>query len=178
VIDDLREIFNESFSAERYLALLNQLEVGAGAKIEFRVAETPVFLPEAMLEEMANAGASLLRQLMAWPEYMESARTAIPEGYLVGGNTGHPHFLTADFALVNEGDKGFAPRLVEIQAFPSVFAYQVLLNETYRKVFTLPESLRVFFGEMTQTEFWDVFRKTVLGEHAPENSIRKHFQIF
>ena len=173
MIDDLRDAFNARYRSESYQKLLDELDVRAGTKVEFRVAETPVFLPQAMLEQMAAAGVKLTRRLLDWPEYLASARNSIPEGFLVAGqrDSDKPNFLTADFALI-EGKAGeLVPRLVEIQAFPSVFAYQTVLSEAYRDIFELPESLGVFLSGLDSEGFWALFRQTVLGRHAPENVV-------
>jgi hypothetical protein len=176
VVNNLRDTFNAQYSSEGYRALLENLEARTGTKIEFRVAETPVFLPLAMLEEMAEAGADLTRRLLGWPEYLASARQSIPTGFLVAGQSGspdsdHPNFLTADFALVEDNTRTLVPRLVEIQAFPSVYAYQAMLNEAYREVFGLAESLGVFLGGLDRESFWALFRRTVLDGHAAENVV-------
>ncbi len=176
MIHDLRDEFNEKYRPERYQSLLRHLDERAGTRVEFRVAETPVFLPQGMLEEMASAGMRLTQRLLRWPEYLAAARNSIPRNFLVAGESGsavfpHPNFLTADFALVETGSAELAPRLVEIQAFPSVFAYQAMLTEEYRQVFGLPDDLGVFLGGMDKDSFWDQFGKTVLGNHAPESVV-------
>src|ERR1700760_804877 len=111
--------FNRTYTPERYASLLAGLERHCGVGVEFRVAETPIFVPLNLLEEMAQAGAELAHALMGRSDYLAAARQAIPPAYRVAGNITHPHFLTADFALVRESSGSLAPRLVEIQAFPS-----------------------------------------------------------
>ena len=71
-------------------------------------------------------------RLLADARYLEAARSAIPAGYSVANETPHPHFLTADFALVGGAAGELSPRLVEIQAFPSVFAYQAAVRRLSR----------------------------------------------
>jgi hypothetical protein len=171
LIAELREAFNGRFSADKYAELLKNLNARCGAEVEFRVAETPVFLPTAMMEEIAEAGGRLAERLMGWPEYLRGARSLIPKGYRVADETAHPHFLTADFALVEGQDGELSPRLVEIQAFPSVYAYQMALNQTYAEVFDLSGSPGMFLGGVTEESFWELFRKTVLGTHAAENVV-------
>jgi len=171
VISDLRDAFNSRFKPENYRSLLEQLNARASTELQFRVAETPVFLQLAMLEGMAEAGIALTRRLLAWPKYLEEARKSIPEAFLVAGETDRPHFLTADFALVDGAGGKLEPRLVEIQAFPSVYAYQVLLNEEYRNAFGLSDSLGFFLGRLDRDSFWALFGKTVLGDHSPENVV-------
>jgi len=171
VIEDLRREFNVRYRPEDYFSLLNRLDARAGTKIEFRVAETPVFLPVSTLEEMAAAGVRLCQRLLNWPEYMMKARQSIPRDFLVSGEDDHPNFLTADFALVADQHGGLTPRLVEIQAFPSVFAYQAALSEEYRSVFGLPDSLGVFLSGLDNVGFWSLLRETVLGKHPAENVV-------
>jgi hypothetical protein len=178
LIVGLRESFNAAYSPEQYEILLSRLDRRAGTRIEFRIAETPIFLPKELLEELASAGIALTARLLAWPEYLAAASSSIPPAFRVAGESPHPHFLTADFALAHDADGNLAPRLVEIQAFPSVYAYQVALAEEYASVFDLPVSdppdagsLGIFLGGHTRASFEALFRQTVLGSHSAENVV-------
>ena len=137
MIPELRAHFNRSFTAGRYAFLLDWLEEHSGVKVEFRVAETPIFVPRTLLEEMGKAGAELAGDLLGRPAYLDAARKAIPSDYRVAAETVHPNFLTADFALVRDAKGDLVPRLVEIQAFPSVYGYQAVLAGGYHKVYGL-----------------------------------------
>jgi hypothetical protein len=171
LLPDLRRRFNDSFTSERYAALLRLVEERCGARVEYRIAETPVFLPTDLLEEMAAAGTELTRRLLGNPEYLAAARKAIPAGYDVAGQTVHPHFLTADFALVRNGAGQLVPRLVEIQAFPSVYGYQDVLSSAYRDAYALPSGLGSFLGGLDETSYWSLMARTILGGHDPENVV-------
>ncbi|MFC5861995.1 hypothetical protein ACFPT7_06800 [Acidicapsa dinghuensis] len=171
MIPEFRAAYNRAFRPEKYLRLLENLELEAGTHIGFRVAETPIFLTREMLDEMANAGAELTQRLMSWPEYLTAARKAIPAGYDVAGDSAHPHFLTADFALVEGTDRKLEPKLVEIQAFPSVFGYQALLCHQYREVFGIDRSFGTFLSGLDEDGFWELMGRAVLGKYAPENVV-------
>jgi len=171
LIPELRSRFNQSFQPGKYAALMDLLERRCATKVEFRVAETPIFVEKPLLNEMAAAGAELALGLIGNPAYLTVARPAIPAGYKVAGETSHPHFLTADFALVRTAEGSLQPRLVEIQAFPSVFAYQAVLNSAYREIFRLPASLGTFLGGLNESTYWDMLARTVLGAHDPENVV-------
>jgi hypothetical protein len=165
MISALRSSFNRSFRPEDYASMLRLLEQECGMEVGFRVAETPVFVPLVLLNEMAVAGAELTRNLMANPVYLAAARQAIPRGYAVPGETLHPHFLTADFALVKGPEGRLAPKLVEIQAFPSVFGYQAILCDAYRKAFNLPQGLGCFLSGLTEQGYWELLGRTILGNY-------------
>jgi hypothetical protein len=171
MIPELRRQFNEGFTPERYADLLRLVEERCGTRVEYRIAETPVFLPLPLLEQMASAGAELTRSLLDNPACLMAARKAIPAGFDVAGETARPNFLTADFALVRTPDGDLAPRLVEIQAFPSVYGYQDVLSESYRHAFGLPDGLGSFLGGLDETGYWALMARTVLGGHDPENVV-------
>jgi hypothetical protein len=105
------------------------------------------------------------------PAYLSAAREAIPADYRVAGETAHPNFLTADFGLVMTAAGDLAPKLVEIQAFPSVYGYQDALCSAYREAFGLPEGLGCFLGGLDEASYWDLMVRTVLGVHDPENVV-------
>jgi hypothetical protein len=171
MIPELRNRFNQQFTAEKYLKLRSLLDLRSGTTVEFRIAETPVFMQHSLLEEMAQEGAALAHALMSTPEYLAAARRAIPAGYCVAGETAHPNFLTADFALVRRADGELAPRLVEIQAFPSVFGFQALLCDTYSEAFGIPADLGTFLGGLDAAMYWDRLKSVVVGGHDPENVV-------
>jgi hypothetical protein len=171
LIPELRERFNQEFSPDRYVSLLDLLERRCGARVGFRVAETPIFAPLTLLEAMATAGADLARVLINSPAYLAAARQAIPPEYRVAGEMAHPNFLTADFGLVRTTSGDLVPKLVEIQAFPSVYGYQDELCSAYREVFGLTEELGCFLGGLNEASYWDLLARTVLGGHDPENVV-------
>lgn len=171
MIPELRRRFNQGYTAGKYASLLAGLTQQTGTRVEFHVSETPVFLPFSLLRQMADEGKVLTTDLLANPDYLAAARRAIPAGYRVANETAHPHFLTADFALVKDSDGNLVPRLVEIQAFPSVYAYQAVLCATYRDAFQLPETLGSFLGGTTESQYWDLFAQTILRGHDPENVV-------
>jgi len=128
-------------------------------------------MKRTMLDEMAAAGAQLAKSLISNHQYLEAARAAIPRQYLVAGDESHPNFLTADFALVRKAAGQLAPRLVEIQAFPSVYGYQAVLGCAYREVYGLDAGLGRHLGGNDDSLYWRLLTKTVLGKLDPENVV-------
>jgi hypothetical protein len=171
MIPGLRRQFNEGFTPLRYESLLWLVKESCGTSVEYRIAETPVFLPLPLLEQMAAAGAQLTHTLLDNDACLAAARKAIPAGYNVAGETAHPNFLTADFALVRSPDGTMVPRLVELQAFPSVYGYQDVLCAAYRAAFDLPKGLGSFLSGLDKAGYWALMAQTVLGGHSPENVV-------
>ncbi len=171
MIPELRAKFNQSFTQGKYESLLALMEERCGVRVNIRIAETPVFLPLERLEQMAAFGAEMTSALLSNPAYLAAARRAIPAGCAVAGETAHPNFLTADFAFVRGAAGDLEPRLVEIQAFPSVYGYQAEICSAYRDTFGLSGSLDTFLGGLNEDAYWRLLRTTIVGGHDPENVV-------
>jgi hypothetical protein len=171
VIPELRAQFNRSWTPELYAEFLRRLDEASGTPVGFRCSETPVFLPNDLLAEMIRYGQELYGQLAANPAYRKAADATIPAEFHVPGPTQHPLFVQADFGLIRQPNGALAPRLVEIQGFPSVYAFQAMLARQYQEVFRLPANLTPFLGDLNETSYFDLLAKAILGDHAPEETI-------
>lgn len=171
MIPELRQDFNRRFRSEAYRAMLHGLDVLSRTHVGFTVAETPCFFPRSLLDRIARTGIDLTLQLLDDPAYLARSRAAIPESWRAADETSNPHFLTADFGLVREADGSLAPRLVEMQAFPSVFGFQWALSEAYRATFPLPPSLGYLFGGCDEASYWKLLSRVILAGHDPETVV-------
>jgi hypothetical protein len=171
MLQPFREEFNSSFTPGKYQRLLGHLNQVTRTEIQFRVAETPCFFPAALLDEMAAIGIELTHQLVGSAEYSQAAGAAIPEKYRLGNENSQPNFMTVDFGLVRGADGTLQPKLVEMQAFPSVFGYQDVLAKAYIETFDLPKSLRWHLGGHDSESYWNLLRRVIVGDHAPENVV-------
>lgn len=172
MLEPFRSDFNGRFTPDKYLALLRALHTKTRTpEIDFRIAETPCFLPQAMLEEMAAIGAELTHQLVGNAEYMAAAVDAVPRQYCAANEPAHPHFMTVDFGLTRGVDGRLEPKLVELQAFPSLFGYQDILARQYIETYGLDPNLRWLLGGLDETRYWGMLREVIVGNHAPENVV-------
>ncbi len=171
MIADLRADFNRRWTPELYQQFLERLDAEAGAHVEFRCSETPVFLPADLLEQMVRYGQELYGQLANNAEYRKAAEATIPDEFRVPGGAEHPLFVQADFGLIRLADGTLTPRLVEIQGFPSIYAFQALLARLYREVFQLPNGLSAFLSGLDEASYFERLGDVILGGHAPEEVI-------
>jgi hypothetical protein len=171
VIPALRHDFNTRFRPETFRTMLHSLDAIARTHVAFPVAETPCFFPSSMLDEMARIGIDLTLQLVNDPAYLARSLAAIPEPWRAADQNAHPHFLTADFGLVREDTGRLAPRLVEMQAFPSVFGFQWAASEAWRSAFSLDPSLRYLLGNLDEAQFWKLLDRTIVAGHDPETVV-------
>src|ERR1019366_9908211 len=89
---------------------------------------------------MAEDGKELSRKLVGSPEYRARSNASIPEEFRVANEPAQPMFVQVDFGLVRDGSGELQPKLVELQAFPSLYAYQVTLAQSYIDVYGLRAS--------------------------------------
>ena len=158
MIPELRRQFNSSFTPEKYAQFLRRLDEGCGTHVGFRNSETPIFLPRALFDRMAREGAELIHQLMT-PEYLARSEETVPPEYRVPNEDARPLFIQVDFGLTADRE----PKLVEIQAFPSLYAYQPFLQRTYVDAYEL--------NVAPDADFTSLFRRAVIGDHATENVV-------
>jgi hypothetical protein len=76
-------------------------------------------------------------------------------------------FVQADFGL----DAELRPQLVEIQGFPTLYAYQPLLAESYRAAYGIDESLHALPGGMDAEKYHGLLREAIVGGHDPANVV-------
>src|SRR5580700_7719113 len=141
MVPDFREDFNARYTDAKYRELLRRLNERTRTHIDFRIAETPCFFTQQMLNAMATAGDELTHQLVDSADYMRQSGNAIPEKWRMPNDTRTPLFMTVDFGLVADGNGGYQPKLVELQAFPSLYAYQPTLAAQYIETFELDRGL-------------------------------------
>ena len=141
MIASLRKQFNASFTPEKYQAFLRRIDDACGTHVQFRLSETPCFFPKSLLDRMAEDGKELIRQLVENPEYRAKSDESVPAEFRVPNEPAHPMFVQVDFGLVRDARGELQPKLVELQAFPSLYAYQGTLAQSYIDVYGLDVGL-------------------------------------
>ena len=167
----LRKQFNTGFTPEKYQTFLRRIDEACGTHVEFRLSETPCFFPKTLLDRMAEDGKVLIRQLVESPEYLARSNSSIPEEFRVPNEPAHPMFVQVDFGVVRNADGELEPKLVELQAFPSLYAYQVTLAQSYIDVYGLDPRLKFFLSGLNEKSYRELLRASIVGTHDPENVI-------
>jgi hypothetical protein len=170
LIESLRREFNREFTPEKYHRFLAAIDAAGGTHVDFRCSETPVFFDPALLEQMARFGRELVEQIETNPEYRRASDATIPDRFRVPDEAPHPLFVQADFGLVAAAG-AWEPKLVEIQGFPSLYAFQPLLAAQYKKVYDLDPAFHYYFGGLTDESYLALFRRAVLGDRRPQDVI-------
>jgi hypothetical protein len=173
MIPSLRKQFNAQFTPEKYQQFLRRIDQTCGAHVEFRLSETPCFFSKALLDSMAADGKELIRQLVENPEYHKQSNASVPEEFRVPNETARPLFVQVDFGLARAENGELKPKLVELQAFPSLYGYQVAMAKNYIDVYGLNAfgPLNYFLGGLDEPSYRELLQRAIIGEHDPENVI-------
>ncbi|RXK86119.1 hypothetical protein [Filimonas effusa] len=158
-----RNRFNGQFSEalyRRYLAELDAVHPGA---ISFRVAETPVFIDSLFRDKMLNACEHIADYILQ-PEFIAQTAPAIPHAFRIPGDTGKPHFMVFDFGVCEGADGLPEPQLVEMQGFPTLFAFQRHMSETARRVYQIPDSASSYLNGFTAGSYTSLLKEIIIGE--------------
>lgn len=167
---ELRAKFNADFTPAKYAALLRCVNQTEKWSADFRVSETPIFLTRGFTDEVTRAAKEIV-DLTRAPEFVRHSQSAIPPELKVPHESAHPNFLVVDFGICAEGDK-LVPRLIELQAFPSLFGFQWLLLGCMRKAYpAIPTNWTSSFSGIRDTAYLDLLRRTIITDANPENVI-------
>ena len=179
MVPALRKSFNEAFTRQRYNDLLADLDTRYPGAIEFRIAETPVFIPKDFLAKLTDICEHLV-DLILEPRFLQLTDRAIPVSDRVPNEGAHPHFLAFDFGICEDGEGGYQPQLIEMQGFASLYGFQVYYPETLRRHFPIPANYSQFLSNLDQNSYLDLLKRTIVGDCPPEEvillEIRPHQQ--
>ncbi len=189
MIPSLRRQFNENFSSEKYQKFLRRIDDLSGTHVQFRLSETPCFFPKDLIDRMSRAGEDLIRQLVDSPEYRAKSNEAVPAEFNVPNEAPHPMFVQVDFGIVRDQKGELQPKLVELQAFPSLYAYQTFLAQAYIDVYglqsvavgsglTASAPLKYFLSGLDDQSYKELLQRAIVGAHDPENVILMEIDPF
>jgi hypothetical protein len=171
LVPHLRAAFNESWTDEKYRDLVRRLETRTGAALGFPISETPCFFPKALMDSIAATGIELVHQILDNPDAMAAAEAIVPDRYRGPGAESTPTFLQVDFGLVRHADGTIQPKLVELQAFASLYAFQLAIAEAYRDAFALPPHLEMFLDGLDAERYHALLAKTIVGDNDPNEVV-------
>ena len=169
MVKEVREQYNKNFTQEKYEAILTELN-SVSLPIQFRIAETPVFVPKHFLEKMLSACESIVDVILQ-SDFKQLTQNAIPKNLQVLHEDEHPTCIAFDFGVCTDNNNQLEPQLIEMQAFPTLFAYQVLLDDVFSKQFSPPTNYASYIGGLDKTSYLKTLKDLLLNKHDPGNVI-------
>lgn len=167
---EARQQFNSSFSKEKYEDLIADINREFPGQLDFRVAESPIFVSKEMKIKLLTACNDIISEINK-PDFLEKTKRAIPVDKFVPNENEKPDFLAIDFAVCKNNDGELEPQLIELQGFPSLFAYQSYLSSKYKKHFSVNKNFEPYFNRLNTAGFLDKMKSFLLGDTPSENVI-------
>lgn len=166
MISKYRKQFNQEFSQEKYEKVKNLIKEKSGIESGFRLSESPLFLTKEFEAKLLDASESIIDQIKNLREGI--LEKAIPENCKVPNDTRQPHFFTIDFGICRSENGKIEPQLIELQAFPSLYAFQKIFEDTLCEVYPFLSEIK---NKMTSEELKQHLTELIIGDENPENVI-------
>lgn len=170
MIPTIRQQYNHQFTEEKYQAYVKDLEAVYPGQLDFRTAETPVFIPKEFWQKVHDACESIM-DAVSMPEYHKQSERAVPAHVRVPNEDSHPQFIAFDFGICLNESGELEPQLIEMQGFPSLFAWQVIQPEVHHKHFDWPENFSPYLSGYNRESYVQLLKNIVVGDSNPENVI-------
>jgi hypothetical protein len=170
MVPAIRKQYNQQFTAETYEAFLKEMNAVYPDQLDFRIAETPLFIPKPFTRQMLDACEHII-DVITSPEYKQQSSRAIPPHLRVPNEDDHPHFIAFDFGIC-EGENGeLEPQLIELQGFPTLFAYQVFFPELSRQFFNLPDAYDHYLSGLNKESYIRFLKNLIVADSSPEHVV-------
>ncbi len=179
MVPHLRRAFNQEFTSGRYERFLQDLNSVHPHAIDFRVAETPVFVDKLFRQKLLNACDAIV-DIITGDNFKHITERSIPAHEHVKKENSRCPMMVFDFGVCINENEELEPKLIEMQGFPSLYAFQAYYPEVLKKHFVIPAGYSQYLSGYEAGSYRQMLSKLLLGDHPAENvvllEIRPHQQ--
>jgi len=166
----LRELFNRNFSDKKYDSFLQQIENLHPGSLEFRVAETPIFVPKDFTQKMLAACEDII-DVIVQPDFKSLTERAIPAGLQVANEKDYSDFIAFDFGVCENENGELEPQLIEMQGFPTLFGFQVFHTKITREFAQVPTTHDAYLNGYDEASYLQLIKEIIVADANPEQVI-------
>src|SRR5688572_31930779 len=159
---ELRNRFNENFTEEKYQAYIQRLEALHPGALDFRVAETPLYIPKDFTRKMLDACEDII-DVIVHPSFLERTDRSIPANLVVPNPASYPDFIVFDFGICENNDGGLEPQLIEMQGFPTLFGFQAFHSAITAGYAEVPETHSAYLNGYTEETYLKLLSEIIVG---------------
>ncbi|MEO7445374.1 MAG: hypothetical protein ABIT96_10390 [Ferruginibacter sp.] len=170
MIQSIRQKFNGEFTPEKYAAYMQEIESLEPGTLDFRNAETPLFIPADFKNKMLGACDDII-DFIKRPDFKTLTARSIPADMVVPGEDDHPQFIVFDFGVCENNSGGLEPQLIEMQGFPSLFAFQAYHSAITARYADVPDNMDAYLSGYNTVTYTRLLREIIVGDENPENVI-------
>ena len=166
----LREQFNKNFTEERYKAYMDEIEGLHPGSLDFRNAETPIFINKEFKNKMLGACEDIIDVITA-PNFKQLTDRSIPDDLKVPGEDAHTQFVVFDFGICKNEKGEMEPQLIEMQGFPTLFAFQAYHSGITAKYANVPSNYSSYLNGYDNASYVAALKDIIVGKHDPADVI-------
>ncbi|HMK03904.1 MAG TPA: hypothetical protein VK489_06925 [Ferruginibacter sp.] len=170
MIKELRERFNAEFTKEKYDAYMVKLEALHPGSLDFRNAETPVFVPATFRDKMLGACDDII-DVITDPKFPSLTERGIPDNVRVPNESARAECIVFDFGICENENGELEPQLIEMQGFPTLYAFQAFHSELTAEYANLPANFSPYLNGYTKETYIQLLKEIIVGDHDPKNVI-------
>lgn len=175
MIPEVRKIYNDQFKEETYQKMLEDIDKDFPDTLDFRLAETPVFVSNELKNKMLETCEAIINVILK-EDFTQITKDSIPNDFNIPNETAFPEMMVFDFGICKNKNGEINPQLIEMQGFPSLFGYQLKLDELFRSYTFIPENYNSFLNGYNRQTYLELLNEIIIGEHSPESVVLLEFQ--
>ncbi len=169
MISKYRQQFNESFTSEKYQEFQNDIASDFDYLPTFRMAETPFFISKELKSQLME-GCEDVFKLIQQENFKKITEKSLELNTKVPNEDEHTTFLAIDFGICEE-DGEIIPKLIEVQGFPSLYNYQFVLYDKFKKHYPFLEALTPFINDISPEDYLKFIEEAMCNGLPKENVI-------
>ncbi len=166
----LRKNFNQQFSTKYYFNIIRTIKESCKSDIDFSIAETPIFIEKDFKNNMLDTCEHIIDFILD-KDFKTITERSIPENNNLPGEDEHPQMIVFDFGICKDKHNEIAPQLIEMQGFPSLFGFQICLDDVTRLHHVVPPYYDSFLNGYNKESYLQVLKDIIIGEEKIENVI-------
>ena len=170
MIPELRKQFNTAFTPEKYAVYMQKVESLSPNNLDFRNAETPIFIPKDFKNKMLAACECII-DVIVDEKFIALTDRGIPQNIKVPNESKQAEFIVFDFGICKNAGGEIEPQLIEMQGFPTLYAFQAFHSELTAEYANMPNNFSPYLNGYTKESYLNDLKEIILGKHNPENVI-------
>jgi len=163
MINDTRSYFNEQFTAHKYASYLDYFKSRYQGAIDFRMAETPIFIPDSFKKQMLSTGEYIIEQIKS-KDFIANTNPALNKKFIVPNESRFPSCIVMDFAITSNEHGNVTPQLIELQGFPSLFGLEILQDMAFRSLYDIPNEYSPFLNGYQRPQYLAHLERMIKGD--------------
>ena len=151
--------------------MLDDIAAEFNHRPNFRIAETPVFIPKLLKERLLEA-CEEINEIIMRPGFKELTRDAIKHPMLsVPKEDYNSRFIQMDFGICIDENGDPTPQLIELQGFPSLYFFQDLLTRTFIKHYDIPNRFSTHLNGVKKDNYIKILKEEIVGDTDPKQVV-------